>query len=214
MSDIRALRMPSEDRRRQILDTAVDLFARKGFAGTTTKEIAAAAGVNEALIFRHFANKEQLYVAILDLRACGPEAETAYAELRDCMARRDDEGLFRALGAKMLRTFRQDERFERLMLYASLEGHEIAKLYMQRMGASFIAFMKEYIESRQREGALADLDPGMIILAAAGMFRFYGQMSQFFGNSSQCCTDEEVVNIFTRILLDGVRRTSPTQRTV
>ncbi|MBO0800867.1 MAG: helix-turn-helix transcriptional regulator, partial [Blastocatellia bacterium] len=52
-----ASRMAAEDRRQQILEVAVKLFSQKGFRGTTTKEIALAAGVNEAIIFRHFATK-------------------------------------------------------------------------------------------------------------------------------------------------------------
>ncbi len=180
MSDLRT-RMPSDDRRRQILHVAVDLFARKGFAGTTTKEIAAAAEVNEAIIFRHFATKDQLYSAILDDFTAKKNVEQGYAELRVFMDRRDDAGLLKALGNKMLQAFREDERFERLMLFASLEGQDIAKIYMQRMGATFIAFLRDYFELRQREGAMAQMDPGTIVVAVAGMFRFYGQMTQLFG---------------------------------
>ena len=58
-------RMPADARREQILQTAVTLFSQRGFKGTTTKEIAKAAGVSEAIIFRHFATKDELYGAIL-----------------------------------------------------------------------------------------------------------------------------------------------------
>ena len=47
------------------------LFSERGFRGTTTKEIAQAAGVSEAIIFRHFATKEDLYTAIIDHKGCG-----------------------------------------------------------------------------------------------------------------------------------------------
>ncbi|MBP2229401.1 AcrR family transcriptional regulator [Azospirillum agricola] len=59
-----APRLDSAARRRSILDAALPLFARKGFAATTTKEIAQAAGVSEALIFKHFPTKTSLYEAI------------------------------------------------------------------------------------------------------------------------------------------------------
>ncbi|HXP76045.1 MAG TPA: helix-turn-helix domain-containing protein [Stellaceae bacterium] len=60
------LRLDSEARRRRIVDAALPLFARKGFAGTTTKEIAEAAEVSEALLFKHFPTKAALYGAIQD----------------------------------------------------------------------------------------------------------------------------------------------------
>src|ERR1051326_4503164 len=63
-------RMAGEDRKLQILAVAVSLFSQKGFRGTTTKEIAQAAGVSEAMVFRHFATKDELYTAILDHKAC------------------------------------------------------------------------------------------------------------------------------------------------
>ena len=51
---------------------ALPLFARKGFANTTTRELAEAAGVSEALIYKHFPSKESLYAAMLDGCAKGP----------------------------------------------------------------------------------------------------------------------------------------------
>jgi len=59
-------RLDSEARRRRIVDAALPLFARKGFAGTTTKQIAEAAEVSEALLFKHFPTKAALYGAIQD----------------------------------------------------------------------------------------------------------------------------------------------------
>ncbi|WP_372400014.1 helix-turn-helix domain-containing protein [Azospirillum sp. HJ39] len=59
-----APRLDSNARKRAILDAALPLFARKGFAATTTREIAQAAGVSEALIFKHFPTKASLYEAI------------------------------------------------------------------------------------------------------------------------------------------------------
>ena len=63
---IAGARMAGDERRTQILQVAMRLFSQRGFRGTTTREIAVAAGVSEAMVFRHFANKEELYTAILD----------------------------------------------------------------------------------------------------------------------------------------------------
>src|SRR5260221_7603210 len=68
------LRLDNEDRRRGIVEAAVPLFARKGFAGTTTKEIAEAAQVSEALVFKHFPSKVALYEEIMRLGCEGDPA--------------------------------------------------------------------------------------------------------------------------------------------
>ena len=51
-------RMKGEERKMQILDVAIELFAKQGFSGTTTKKIANEAGVSEAMVFRHFAKEK------------------------------------------------------------------------------------------------------------------------------------------------------------
>src|SRR5947207_3038842 len=64
------IRLDSDERRKAIVRTAVPLFARKGFAGTTTRELAEAAGISEALLFRHFPSKQMLYREILQEVGC------------------------------------------------------------------------------------------------------------------------------------------------
>src|SRR6201992_505331 len=72
------IRLDGDERRKAIVAAAVPLFARNGFAGTTTRELAAAAGVSEALLFRHFPSKQSLYREILTL---GCEGDPAFEEL-------------------------------------------------------------------------------------------------------------------------------------
>jgi AcrR family transcriptional regulator len=71
-------RLDSDERRKAIVLAAVPLFARNGFAGSTTRELAAAAGVSEALLFKHFPSKQSLYREIL---ALGCEGDPALEKL-------------------------------------------------------------------------------------------------------------------------------------
>ncbi len=57
--------MTSDLRRQLILSAAKRCFARNGFAGTTTKSVAAAAAISEGLLFKHFPSKAALYAEIL-----------------------------------------------------------------------------------------------------------------------------------------------------
>ncbi|HEX2260068.1 MAG TPA: helix-turn-helix domain-containing protein, partial [Candidatus Binatia bacterium] len=58
-------RLSAEERRQAIADAVRGVFADKGFDGTTTRELAKAAGVSEALLYKHFPSKESLYAAML-----------------------------------------------------------------------------------------------------------------------------------------------------
>src|SRR6202161_2539644 len=57
-------KLSSEERRAAILRAVRRVFSEKGFDGTTTRELADAAGVSEALLFKHFSNKEALFSAM------------------------------------------------------------------------------------------------------------------------------------------------------
>jgi AcrR family transcriptional regulator len=81
-----ATRLDSDERRKAIVTAAVPLFARRGFAGTTTKELAEAAGISEALLFRHFPSKKHLYGEILQLGCEGDPALERLATLEPSTA--------------------------------------------------------------------------------------------------------------------------------
>jgi AcrR family transcriptional regulator len=65
-------RLSAEARKEAIVEAVQDVFAEKGFDGTTTRELAKAAGVSEALLYKHFPSKESLYAAMLHGCAKGP----------------------------------------------------------------------------------------------------------------------------------------------
>lgn len=58
--------MKAHDRRAQLLDAAAKCFAKHGYRGTTTARIAAQAGVSEPIIYRHFRNKHELFIALIE----------------------------------------------------------------------------------------------------------------------------------------------------
>ena len=198
-------RLSSVDRRKQLIEAAMDLFSRKGFAGTTTKEIALAAGVSEAIIFRHFATKRDLYTAIIEHNIHSAEARQVLAGLEDCMKRQDDEGLFRLIAKEMIEGHRKDARFERLMMHASLEGHELASIYRREFGLPIFSSLCAYLDRRQKSGALRRIDSRAMIVAIAGMANYYALSGSGSGVEHFQLKDDQVVDAFTRIMMDGIR---------
>ena len=65
--------MSGEERRAAIVRAVLPLFAKRGFAQTTTRELAEAAGVSEALLYKHFPSKESLYAEIKDFGCHGSD---------------------------------------------------------------------------------------------------------------------------------------------
>ena len=64
----------------KLMTAAIDLMAEKGYDGTTTREIAAAAGVNEVTLFRHFGSKQQLLEGAVKTFHYGDEMTALFKE--------------------------------------------------------------------------------------------------------------------------------------
>ncbi|MCY9783602.1 TetR/AcrR family transcriptional regulator [Nocardiopsis sp. EMB25] len=119
------------ERRRHIRDVALRLFARYGFAATTTKLIAKEAGVAEGLLFHYFGNKVELLRAIAD----SPELDRAAVTgaLRACGPASPGEGV-RAFGTALLAHLREHSD---LMAVLAAEGQidgELAGLFWELVG--------------------------------------------------------------------------------
>lgn len=198
--------MAASDRRQQLLETALDVFSNKGFEGATTKEIAAAAGVTEAVIFRHFPNKQALYKAVLAYTAHASNLDAWLAESKASMERNDDAGLLRALATNILKGYRKDPRFERMVLFAALEGHAAGLAHHHQVAMPIFELLRNYIVRRQREGALLGYNPGAIIEAIAGMTQHYAMMTQLFGyNAPDGLTDDQAIETFVEIVMKGIQ---------
>jgi TetR/AcrR family transcriptional regulator len=206
-------RMSSGDRREQLIRVAMHLFSQKGFRGTTTKEIALAAGVTEAIIFRHFASKDDLYAAILDFKASEVCIEDWLEEPRAYAERRDDEGLFRTLASKILDHYRSDLDFMRLMLYSALEGHDLAQNFREKQFTPIHDFLRDYIATRQREGGFRPCNPGAAVCAFIGMPVYHSLVNRLLECKVLHISDEEAIEAFTKLFLDGLRSSAPERDT-
>ena len=200
-------RLQASDRRLQLVETALDFFSRKGFSGTTTKEIAAAAGVTEAIIFRHFPTKQDLYNAVLGHHHESGQLAECIAQWKSCMDRNDDEGLIRAIVERVIEGYRRDLRGHRVLLFAALEGHETALEYNRQFSLPFFDLLWQYVARRQSEGVLRAGNPGAMIGAAYGMAAQYATMTQMFGFPT-ALTDPQIADSFVAIVMHGIQQTN------
>ncbi|HEV7904752.1 MAG TPA: TetR/AcrR family transcriptional regulator [Pyrinomonadaceae bacterium] len=202
-------RMAGEDRRRQILQVAMSLFSRRGFRGTTTREIAQAAGVSEAMVFRHFANKEELYSAIIDRKACADNFQQPCDIVPDALARKDDRAVFYGIALAMMRHHEHDTEFLRLLTQSALEGHELADMFWDRNVRRMYDFLGSYIRERQRDGAMRDIDPTIVVRCFLGMVIHHSLNNILWDTRRQLLDipNERAAEEFTELLLRGIAAT-------
>jgi AcrR family transcriptional regulator len=215
-------RMAAEERRLQIVQVAMRLFSERGFRGTTTKEIATAACVSEAIIFRHFATKEDLYTAIIDFKACGgmdasPVASTSgqpfnIEAIRECvgdlMTTCDDRAVFQGLALSMMEHHQSDPEFLRLLMYSALEGHQLAQIFWDKNVRVLYEYLGDYVRRRQREGAFRDVDPFVVVRAFTGAI-IHHSLNNILWDKEPArrilnISNEEAAREFAEILVRGI----------
>jgi TetR/AcrR family transcriptional regulator len=197
-------RFSAEERRNQLIRIALELFSQRGFEGTTTKAIAAAADVSEAIIFQHFATKEDLYVGILDAKAREAGIDKWKDQLREFAEREDDEALFLSMAEKILESNSSDPQFQRLAFQAVLSGHPLPKIMAQRI-LPLHHFLCGYITKRQNQGVFQKCDPNVVVHAMVSLPSYYGLAKSMFGLDLIKLSQHKMALSFTRLILEGLR---------
>jgi AcrR family transcriptional regulator len=201
-------RMPGDERREQLCKIAMRLFSERGFRGTTTKEIASAAGVSEAVIFKHFANKDELYASILDHKACSHPINDPFSEIADKIEQKDDFAVFFNMALNSLNYHKTDSDFMRLMLHSALEGHELARVFFEKFITHIYDFLGAYIRQRQEDGAFREIEPRIVVRAFMGMFVHHSLNNILWDNEQKLLkiSNEDAAREFATILLQGIKK--------
>lgn len=164
-------KLSGDERREAIILAVRKVFAERGFHGTTTRALAEAAGVSEALLFKHFPNKEALYSAMQAF----------------CTAEKDPERLerIRALEpststlvlivhmmvSRIVRrecTGSEDPSIQhRLMLRSMMEDGEFARLFFERSVSCWLSKVQECLAAAEASG---DAVPGPVDTRLGAVF--------------------------------------------
>ena len=164
-------KLSSEDRRAAIIKAVRRVFAEKGFDGTTTRELADAAGVSEGLLFKHFPNKEALFTAMQvacctqedlgifeRLKALEPSASTLVLMVHFLVSR--------IVGACSLPDSDQ-AILNRLVLRSLADDGEFARVLLGRVAREWIPKVEECIAAAIDAGEATD---GLVQPRLSGWF--------------------------------------------
>jgi len=169
-------RLPAEERRAAVLDTACRVFARCSYRGATTAEIAREAGVTEPILYRHFASKQALYLACI---------ETAWQRVRaawdDAVANEPEPRAWTQAMAEAFFEFKeQRSAVAQLWLQALSEASEDPALrrHLRKHMREVHDFVADLVRRGQNEGAIAadrDADAEAWIMLAGGILGMVGR---------------------------------------
>jgi AcrR family transcriptional regulator len=182
-------RLPAAERRQAIVEAAVRVFTDGSYRGSTTAEIARAAGVSEPILYRHFDSKRDLYLAALD--HVWEEVRAAWAETLTSSP--DACAAFQRMGERHFTVHESKLLLAELWAQALTEASEDAELrrHLRRHLREVHAFVAGAIRRGQAEGGIAaarDPEAEAWIFIAGGMLGMVGRRIGLLG-------DEELARI-------------------
>jgi AcrR family transcriptional regulator len=139
---VHSRRLPRQRRRGEILEAARGVFGSRGYHQATTREIASASGVSEALLYQHFDSKREIFEAVIERAAADLEARIARATTGpgDPLAAamhgyfdfvEEEADLYRVFFHEALQA---DPAFERLYVEVSQRFLQLVELSLDRLG--------------------------------------------------------------------------------
>jgi len=202
-------RTSAYDRQASLIAAAASLFAAKGFNGTTTKEIAKAARVSEALVFKHFPTKLRLYAAILAEKVTVNEL---LEPLEAAAKKHDDHRVLTIIASYRIRPG-VDSTFLRLLLFSALEGHELSEMFFGKHLKVFYDHLAAYIHTRIEDGAFRSVDPLLAAHAFIGVVVHHRLLHEIF-RVPMHQSHEDTVATYVDLFLTGLTKVPADRKTL
>jgi AcrR family transcriptional regulator len=193
------MRLAAPDRKKQLIDIAMKLFSEQGFDGTSTREIAKAAGINEAIIFRHFKTKEDLYWAVLADRI---ESRGRNRRIRELLKSGGDfYGILVSIAETLLDRTADDASVTRLLFYSALRNRELSDRFFQTYAHENFELLSDFIRKGIEEGQFRAVEPVVAARSFLGMIIYHYLVQEFFGGGryqtfSICELAEKITDLF------------------
>jgi AcrR family transcriptional regulator len=204
MHDSRRSQPPPIER---ILRVATTLFSVNGFRGTSTRDVARRARVNEVTVFRLFKNKEKLFIKVIESKLNGSKPLSINGSLS---AAADKNSALAIMTDYMQETF--DPTFLRLLLFAVLEQPRLVKKHIQPRILDFYVALDEYLTRQANNGSVRPLEPDLAARALLGMVAYHRIFHELLGAGDQTIDQHPPLGKYMDIWLHGVLREEALER--
>jgi len=141
------------DRKVQIIYEATRLFSQEGYDGVTMKRLAAACGITEPALYRHFSSKNALYSRVLASTVDRLENQELFRRFEN---ESDVETLLTGLADHILSFYSKNADLYRLLLFAALSGHTKAKQVYDSIRGTYVKFLIKQFDRLFAQGVIIE----------------------------------------------------------
>jgi len=183
------------------LQAAAQLFARQGYHGTSTREIARLADVSENTLFRHFDHKEDLFWSALRSRSTGLKLRR---DLLDGISGGEDpEIVLPKIIDLLVDTVIFKPELLRLIAVAFLELHWKTEAFCQEFLSPIFSAINRYVELNIANERVRNLDPTMVTAALVTTVMTHAEISRLIdGDRLSYPGSREAASAYTKFWLD------------
>lgn len=190
----------------RIVEAAVQLFSRQGYKGTSTREIAHLAGVNEATVFRYFSRKADLFWAAAESRLTRLKLGR---ELQNGLATDGaPEIVVPMLVEFVVNVVAQYPELMRLVYVAGFELPDFDRMLREYLGPIFDA-VNAYFGRCAARGAIRDLEPTFATLGLAAAVGAHRNLHRFLTGRDLPGDARTMAPSYAQFWLDALRQPSP-----
>lgn len=195
-------RRSPEERRRQILASAVRLFSERGYGRTTTRDIARAAGISEGTIYTYFGSKQDLLFAFIEETVLRP-----LTSLMESLEHCRDEEVIRELLRTRFEAWQQNRALVKVVIGEGLFNPELAALLHGRVLRPVVQWVESLLRRGADEGRLRPLDVPVAARALIGnVVTFNLVWGTLFEAVEERLDPDRVIDTVVTLFFEGARR--------
>ncbi|MEO0013842.1 MAG: hypothetical protein RLZZ535_2231 [Cyanobacteriota bacterium] len=167
--EMRQTPQTEEDTRTKILQAALQLFAKRGYEGTTTKDLAKSAGVAEGTLFRHFHSKKAILIEV---------ATAGWVDiLTDLLTELSEMGNYKAVSQVMRRrmlNMRQNSNLMRVCFIEAQYHPELRESIQAEVITKMTDVAEAFFETAMEKGIYRRMNPKIVAKVFLGIFAIAG----------------------------------------
>lgn len=193
-------------KQQKIVNAAISLFAEKGYANTSTSEIAKKSGAAEGTIFRHYGTKENLLLSVIVpfLKASIPDLAKDLSDEVNPDNHDRFEDFIRSLIRNRLHFLKANREVFRVVVKELLYRDELRNDLLPHIGKEIFGFLRKAIDDYKARGELADIPSEQLIRLILFTIGSQFVIRFLFSPETNADKEEDEIEVLARFIVNGV----------
>ncbi|EOD00202.1 TetR/AcrR family transcriptional regulator [Caldisalinibacter kiritimatiensis] len=197
----------AEVTKRKIIDSTIELIAEKGYAATSSREIAKKAGISEATIFKYYDNKDNLLNIVVETIIqdfLNYSFEHSFPKLLS--ENKSIQDMLQNILIERLTFFKENSNAFQVIIQEMMINPSIRELFIERVWVKLESISNDIFEKGKNEGVFRDIDNFFLQKALFGMLFYTNIFEKILNIQSEKYSIKKQADMILDILLNGISK--------